>query len=232
MGTLTGQDIADRAWTILNDTHGVGGVRWPADECLLWINDAQREVVIVLPSAFVKAAKPALVAGTRQDFAGLNITDGLSVIRIPRNFNAAGNAPGRAITPRPMAWLDEQRPDWHNDTPGPAVHSMHDPNDPKAFYLWPPATAGDRVELVYSAVPPELAAIANTIALDDIYANALQYYLLFRSFGKNANYTKNPALSAAYYQLFLQSLGVKDQRVRAIDPNRLMVAEGASVAAA
>ena len=232
MPTLTGQNIVDRAWIILQDIVGVTGVRWPVNEQKLWLSDGQREVVMNLPSAFVKAAKPTTTAGTRQDLGTLGLTDGLQPIKVVRNFSADGATPGKAITIKPMLWLDEQRPNWHNDTPAPAVHYFFDSAEPKAFYLWPPASGSTKVELVYSAAPPEVTDLSAVLALDDIYSNALQYYVLFRSFSKNATYTKNPQLATGYYQLFLQSLGIKDARVKALDANQQMMADGAGVAGA
>lgn len=231
MPTFTGQMIADRAWIILQDTNGGNGVRWPSDEVLKWINDGQREVVINLPSAFVKTSIVTLTAGTRQSFAGLNISDGIQFLKYVRNFAQDGVTPGRAVTTKPMLWLDEQRPNWHSDAAAATIHCLFDPNDPKTFYIWPRADGTThKAEIVYSAAPPELANIGSTISLDDIYANALQYYVLFRSFSKNATYTKNPAAAGAYYQLFLQSLGIKDRRVKALDANLQMMADGAGVA--
>jgi hypothetical protein len=230
VGTITIQANANRAWVILNDTAGSGGVRWPAAQMLTWHNDGQREVVLNLPSAYVVTATPTTVAGTRQTFAGLGITNGLQPISVVRNYDSAGVSPGRAITPRPKAWLDEQRPDWHSDPGGEAIHWFFDKDDPKTFYLWPRSDGARKIELVYSAVPPEATDIAQTIAIDDIYSNALQYYMLFRALAKNANYTKNPGQSQMYYQLFLQSLGIKDARVKALDANLQMLQDGAGVA--
>lgn len=232
MGTITIQENAEAAWITLNDTLGTQGVRWPAGEMLRWHNEAQRAVVINLPSAFTKTAKPTTQAGTRQDFAGLGITDGLQPIRVPRNFSADGTTPGRSILTCPMRWLDERLPDWHTAPPGPAVHMMFDPNDPKAFYLYPPAPGNTKVELVYAAVPPRATVITEVIALDDIYAEALQHYMLFRALSKGSNYTKNPQQATMYYQLFLQSLGIKDARVKALDANQQMAQDGSGVAGA
>jgi hypothetical protein len=230
MGTITGQQITDRAWIILQDTVGTSGVRWPSTEVLLWLNDGLREVVINLPTSCVKTAIRTLTAGTRQTLEGLGITDGIQFAKFPRNFAADGTTPGRAVIVRPMSWLDETQPNWHNDTAAPAAHYMFDANDPKTFYVWPPANGTLKGEIVYYATPAVLASLANAIDIDDIYANALQYYVLFRSFSKNANYTKNPQLATAYYQLFLQSLGVKDARVKALDANLQMLQDGAGVA--
>ena len=227
MGTLTGQQLVDRALVTLQDANAV---RWKAAESLMWINDAQREVCIYLPSAYTKTAIPALVAGTKQTASGLSLTDCVQILKVPRNFASNGTTVGRAITVRPMPWMDEQFPTWHSDTAGELIHAFVDAADPKTFYHWPHAVAGNRAEVVYAAVPPELAALSDVISLDDVYANAMQYYLLFRAFGINSTFTKSPQSSATYYSLFLQALGIKDQRRRAADPNLQMQGDGAGVA--
>lgn len=211
MGTLTGQDITDRAWALNNDT----GVRWVSALCLAAINDGQREVVMYLPSAFTKSATPTLIAGTRQTLSGLSIADGVQVLDVPRNY--VGANPGQAITQRTRAWIDETRPGWHNETASATVrHFFTDERDPKSFYVWPPSNGG-KIELVYAAVPPELGALATVISLDDVYANALMYYLMFRMATVNKTGQQSPAAAQNWYALFLQALGVKDQRVRSND---------------
>jgi len=230
MDALTGQNIIDRAWIILQDTNGGSGVRWPSAECLYWLNDGQREVVINLPSAYVKTTVAPGVAGTRQTLTGLGLTDGVQVQKVVRNYASNGTTVGRGITIKPILWLDEQRPLWHADAAADAIHYFFDADDPKTFYVWPQCDGAKRFEVVYTAIPTELASVAATIILDDIYANALQYYVLFRSFSKNATYTKSPQNAQAYYQLFLQSLGIKDARVKALDANMQMASDGAGVA--
>lgn len=232
MGTITAQDIADRAWAILQDTVGTPGTRWTAPFILAAVNDGQREVVVYLPSAYTLTAIRTLSAGTRQTLEGIGIADGVSLVKVTRNFDVGGSVPGRAITPRSVAWIDEYLPNWHADEAGEVVHFFFDPADPKAFYVWRPANGSRKAEVVYHAIPADLPAISSAITLDDIYANALTHYVLFRSFSMNAAYTKNPALAQYHYQLFLQSLGVKGQTQAAGDPNRRMASDGAGVAAA
>lgn len=205
MGTITCQDIVDRAWIKVNDTNGGTGVRWPSTEAFKWVCDGQREVVNQLPKAYVKAATPALVAGSRQTMAGLNITDGISIVDVVRVVG------GRALTKKDRIVLDEQRPLWHTETGAP-MHWVFDPSDPKAFYIFP-NQGGTQVEVVYSAIPADPANIAAAITLDDIYANALQYFVLHSFYSKDANYTKSPQNSASYWAQFLQVLGVRDRNV-------------------
>jgi hypothetical protein len=219
MPTITGQQIINRAWIKAQDTTGATGIRWPADEALLWLNDGQREIVNVLPKAFPKMATPVVSAGTRQTFSGLLLGDAITLLDVTRNLSNT-LAAGRAITKRDRAWIDEQRPNWHNEpTADQAYHWFADEREPKAFYLYPALNAGRRVEVIYSAMPPDLAgvntaaALANVIALDDIYANALQFFVLFSFYSKDANYTKTPQIAAGYYEMFLGSLGIRNQNV-------------------
>lgn len=228
MGTLTGQNIADRAWATLGDTVGTPGTRWGSTECAQYISDGQREVCIELPSAYVLTAIKPMVAGARQTLAGLTITDGVQFLRATCNYDSGGTVPGRAITTRPMEWMNQENPTWFGDASGPIVHTFFDPSDPKTFYVYPQATAGQKIQVVYAASPADIANLAATIVIDDIYSNALQFYLLMRASLKQSNFTRTQAVSL-YYQMFLRSLGVKDSRVTELDANKQMVSDGAGV---
>lgn len=211
MPTITGQNIVDRAWIKAQDTNGGSGVRWPSTEALLWVNDGQREIVNQLPKAYTKRATPVAVTGTRQDIAGLALADGITVVDVPRNYNAAGSTAGRAMTHRDRVIFDEQRPAWHSETATEAMHWMADERDPKAFYIYPAITGGGRLEVIYSAAPTDLGTLASVITLDDIYANALQWFVLFSFYSKDATYTKSPASAGTYWNLFMSSLGIRDK---------------------
>ena len=207
MATTTGQNIVERARIKANDEDATK--RWTDAESLMWLNDGQVAVVEVMPSAYTLAATPTAAAGTRQTLAGLGLTAGLTIVDIVRNFSADGATPGRAITKRDRVWMDEHRPRWHGEVAAEAYHWFQDERDPKAIYLYPAKSAG-KVEVIYSAVPAVLASLASTITLDDIYANALQWFLLFSWYSKDATNNRGQQLASTYYTLFLQSLGVRD----------------------
>jgi hypothetical protein len=218
MSTLTGQYIADGAWTKVNEATGGAAVRWPTAEALRWINDGQREIVNQSPRAYTKTAKATTVAGTRQDFAGLNISDAVQLVDVIRNFRADGTTPGRALTKRDRVEFDEQMPTWHNPAAAAdAVHWMFDDRDPLAFFVHPPLQTGGKLEIVYAASPTDLSSLSSTITLPDIYGNALQFFVLFSFYSKDATYAKNTALASSAWQLFLQSLGIRGQNVQIAD---------------
>lgn len=211
MGTLTGQQIADRAWTKAQEATGSSATRWTPAEALWWINDGQREVVNQLPRANAARAVPALVAGTRQTLVALGLTTGIEVLDVVRNFAADGTTVGKAITRRERDYLDEMLPDWHSATGTAVEHWFFDERDPKAFYVYPAVTGSRCAEVIYSALPTDLGSLASTITLDDTYANALQFFVLFSFFSKDAKLPNSLQLATGYWGLFLQTLGVREK---------------------
>jgi hypothetical protein len=222
MGTITGQSILDDAWEKANDP---SGVRFSSASALKAINAGQRAIVSHVPKAYTKRVVASAAAGTRQDFAGLSIADGVEVVDIPRNYNAAGSTPGRALTKNNRQWFDENRPTWHSETATEAMHWFQDEQDPKAVYIYPAITGGGKLEVVYAAMPTDLSAIGSAITLDDIYALPLQWFLLFSFYSKDIASTKSQQYAAGYMNLFLQSLGVRDK-------NLMMAAASTSAKAA
>jgi hypothetical protein len=215
MSTVTARSILDRAWIVVQDTAGSSGVRWPEAEMLSWVNDAQREIVLLHPQASVSTSSPVVPTGTRQSLAGLSLSSGIRVIDVIRNMSNAG-VPGRAIRLITREVLDAQRPSWHSETGSEIIHWMYDPRDTKSFYVYPALSsaaisAAAKIELIYSSSPAVLDDVTDTIAVDDVYANAILNYVLFRAYSKDAEYAQNVALSQAYYQLFMGALTAKTQ---------------------
>lgn len=216
---VTGQQIADDAWATLSDKTGGTGVRWPAAEVLAAINDGQREIVMLHPQALVKSAKAVLTADTRQTFSTMGITDGLQIIRALRNWSADGNTVGRAVSKVEMAVLDAQLPTWHSEAAGEAVENWcTDPLEPSALYVYPKVSGSKRLEVVYAAIPSDLATLASNIGLPDLYRSALKYYVLYSLLSKRVQ--GSPAMRAEgdrHYQRMLQALGLRAQTTAATD---------------
>lgn len=226
MGTLTGQYIADGAWTKANEATGGLAVRWPTAEALRWLNNGQREIVNRVPSASSKRATPTCVAGaSRQTLTDLGITDGILPLDVVCNYNLAGSTRGRPIRKIERAWLDDSLPDWHVTPGAAAIHWAYDARDPKAIYLYPQPTSG-KIELIYSATPTDLASLASTIYLDDTYGNALEWWLLYSFFSKDTTGTKNPQMAASYWQLFMGALGFTSQNSVGVDKTASAAAAG------
>ena len=221
MGTLTGANLIDRIQDTLQDTTSV---RWPEAELLRYINDAQREIVNLKPDASATHANVTLVAGTEQSLP----SGGLRLIKVTRNMSGtASDATGkRAIRIVDVDILNSQEPDWHDPTvTGDAAHGTNvkhyafDPDDPKKFYVYPGVSGSAYLEIVYSGSPTDLSATSDTISLDDIYANAIIDFVLYKAYLKDAEYAGNQQRSGTHYQLFANSIGTGASAQNLVDPN-------------
>lgn len=217
MAVLTAQNLIDRVNDTLQDTNNV---RWPAAELLRYLNDAQREIVLLKPEASVTTQAVQLTANeTKQTLPA----SGVRLLDVTRNMGATGAAPGTSVRLIAREVLDTQLPTWHSDSGQTAVkHFMFDPRNPKVFYVWPRVHASTQVwvELVFSSSPTDVAAVGNTITLDDIYANAIIDFMLYRAYSKDAEYASNAQYAKQHYESFLMSLGLKTKVDDSANPNQ------------
>lgn len=214
MGTITAQSIIDKAEQILLDSTNV---RWTENELLGWLNDAQRQIALIRPDSSVTNANIVLVVGTKQSIPAA----GLRLIDVIRNMGVGGATPGSAVRLVDREVLDTQRPDWHSETASAVIkHFVHDQRNPKNFYVFPPALVNATVEAIYSVAPSEVAAIGNTITLDDIYQNPILDWILYRAFSKDAEYAANQELSVKHLQAFMGALGAKTEVDIATSPSK------------
>ena len=200
-GTLTGANLISRIQDILQDTTSI---RWPEAELLRYINDAQREVCNLRPESTATTANTALVVGTKQSLpsGGLRLVD--------------------------VDILNTQEPNWHDPTvSGDAAHTttvkhyIFDEDNPRSFYVYPGASSTSTfLEIVYSAAPTDLANTSATLHVDDIFANAVIDYVLFRCYLKDAEYAGNQQRAGTHFQLFSSSLGAGGQAQFNLSPNQ------------
>ncbi len=217
MGTITGQELADNAAGLVNDT---GRVRWTDADWLVWLNDGHREAANKKNDVYVTTSATLVTpSSTRQELPA----DGLQLMSVVRNMGADGLTPGRAIRIADREILDTHFPNWHNDA-ADAVNGvtnyMFDPRDPYHYYVYPqaPATAW-YVEVVYGAIPPDMASLGDTILLRDTYGNALLDYMLYRAYSRDRVYGEVNQAGAEYYTSFLSGLGLKQQEESQNNPN-------------
>ena len=223
MSTITGKSIVDRASLLLQD---VTNVRWgTTSDLLLWLNDGQREVVLLKPEACVSSAAILLTANaTKQNIVTASSPKAIMLIDIVRNMGAAGTTDGDGIRLSSREILDAGIPNWHSatNTAGKIVHDVFDPRNPKTFYVFPKAPSSAwYVEAVFSSSPTDTDYASAVIGVDDIYANALLDYVMYRAYSKDADYAQNAQLAAAHYQAFVNSLGVAQSTAQARNPNIL-----------
>jgi hypothetical protein len=206
MGTITAKSLIDNAANTLQDETNV---KWPRAELLGYLNDAQREIVLAKPDAYVKNESMALVAGTKQSIP----PTGVVFMRVNRNMGMNGTTPGRVPRHIPIQVLNEQIPTWHMEPASiTALHYTFDEQDPKHFYVYPqqPLSPG-QVEVVYSSTPPDVPNEDAPIVLDDVYKTALLHYMFYRAYSKDVEYAREDAAAGAAYKIFATLVGLKTQ---------------------
>jgi hypothetical protein len=182
-------------------------VRWPQQELLDYLNDAQRQITLFRPDAQSVSTSFACVNSAKQTLP----SDGLRLISIIRNTN------GRAISRVDRPIIDVQLPNWFDVEAGSdgVKHYIYDALDPKVFYVYPKPVDSHEIDIVYAISPAEITISdfdtdTQVIALDDVYANAIMDYMLYRSYQKDSEFT-NLNRATVHYQSFQNSLGIKSQ---------------------
>ena len=214
-------DVIDKVQEVLQDT---GGIRWDqTNELLEWLNDAQREIALLKPDATSENTTVTLVTGTKQTIP----SDGNRLLRVVRNMSAAssGNG-GRSIRLVARDVLDTQTPTWHDpNVTGDAAHTnvvknyIYDEQDPKNYYVFPGVSGNAYIEIVYSKNPATVAA-GNNLGVDDIYANAVQNYILYMAYMKESEVAANAQRASSHYNLFTQAITGKAQVDTITTPNQ------------
>lgn len=214
----TVQSIVDRVRTILVDP---AAIRWSDDELVLWVNDAQRQIVLLKPDALATTAVLTLVDGTLQTLPA----EANRLLRAVRNMSAASDGTGgRPVRVVDREALDAQNPNWHNPViTGFAAHGttvknyIYDEQDPLAFYVFPGVSGSAFLEVVYAKTPAAVA-ISGSISLSDIYSPSITDYILYRAYQKEAE-AATMASSAMHYEKFLEGIGAKINSDMNTSPN-------------
>lgn len=229
--TITAQSIVRRATDLLQDQTSV---RWPANELVRWLNDAQRAIVKVRPDSMNTTTSFRCSAGTRQSLKSATASAGAAALSptpaklIEITRNVATTSAKKAVRLVSREILDAQTPGWHAiATSVDVLHYMFDPRDPTTFYVYPPATAAAELEVMYAAYPTDIAepadgalysAVSGNISLPDIYADDLLNLVMARAYMKDSEYAGNAERAAAYMALAKASLGEEIAATVAVQP--------------
>jgi hypothetical protein len=204
MPTTKAVDLISRVSITLQDPTFV---RWTQGELLNYLNDAQRQVVLFRPDAKAVNAPFTCTNTAKQTLPA----EGLRLINVLRNTG------GRAVTKVDRSILDVQLPTWYETAAlaDGVKHYVYDALDPKNFYVFPKPANLHQIDIVYAISPVDIVISNYTtdvqvIGIDDIYANALMDYMMYRAYQKDSEFA-NLNRAAVYYQAFTTSLGIKSQ---------------------
>ena len=205
MGTVTAGAIIDKAVTQLID---ISGVRWTRAELLKWLNDGLRQIVLMQPNATNTPGAVQLTAGTRQ----LLPTGGWMLLGIYRNMGITGTTPGRAVRIISRELLDGFNPSWHTAAASAVTQNyIYDMQDQTAYYVYPPSTGTNYLEINYSMQPTDLTSESQVIPMFDVFQGPLLDYVMFRACTKDAEYAPGITLGQMYLATFTAALSVKEQ---------------------
>lgn len=213
MPTIKAGRIFDRAVLLLHDSTNI---RWTESELLEWLNEAQREIVLLKPDAYSLTEAVQTAVGTKQALPAA----GTMLLEVIRNMGVAGSTPGQVVRLSPRRVLDDQIPGWHSAT-GSAVtqHWTYEPEvNPRAFYIYPQSLGTHYLEICYAKSPEDVATAEDEITLDDIYSPALLNGILYRAYAKDADYAANAQRANQARVEFLQLIGRMDLMEGAKNP--------------
>lgn len=212
--TTTAQNIIDEVEDILQDT---SNVHWTAAELLKGVNSGCKAVCSFKPDAYIVTTTFQLATGIVQTLpdAGFYVQD------IICNMGTGGSTLGAAIERIDRKVLETMNRSWPTVTASATVvYWMFDERYPRNFLVYPsqPSSSQGYVQALYSAAPAEIAAGA-AILIPDIYRPALVQYVLHYAHSKDSDRGDNFERATAYYQAFLNAIGVRHDREKIEDPN-------------
>lgn len=200
-----------RAGLLLQDEEHV---RWTRLELIEWINDAVCAVIRMKPAAGARRAVFALDPGARQTLDG-SVTQ---LIDIVCNLGADDVTPGRAVRMTERHLLDSANPDWYRMKQSSTVrHYTYDDRMPSIFYVYPPAAAGAKVEMIHAVLPDEVTSPDDSLEVNVEYTDAILSYIVFRCLSKDSEFA-SAAMATGYYQAFLSSMGAGEQGEQGATP--------------
>jgi hypothetical protein len=188
----TGQNIVDTARKSLLD----GAKRtWSDAELLGYLNSAIGQACGTLLDIYVVVSMTGTAIGVRQTLP----SGGLVLLDVPRNGN------GGAVTQVALSELARTHTTWAGDASSADTnYFMFDKRSPATFLVYPPASSGTQLELVYGAVPSAIA-LSDTVPISPAFDTALWAYVLSMAYAKNSK-KQDLAKSKEFMGLYTQVL--------------------------
>ena len=207
-------DIITNARRLLQDTDS-GGIRWVDNELIGWLNEGSAEIGRIHPESSARNTDVALLTGTKQTIP----SDGTQLLDVIRNVGPLGE-PGRVVRIVDRRVMDNERPDWHFDSPSADVKRyIFNENDPLTFYVYPPNTGAGKLTIVYAAAPERVVELNDPLPIRDIYFAAACNYICYRAWQKQIDDQEAQGKSILFKQLFDQAMGERRMIEGEASPN-------------
>jgi hypothetical protein len=206
MPYTTVQELINRCKRQLMEDLNYDGVRWLNAEAVEWLNEFYQLACARIPEQFSQSVAFVCSAGTMQIIP----SDMVILVRVTRNLDGKK----RAVRPALMPALDQAKPDWHSaDEADQTEVFCLDPTLPRAFWVYPPAVSGLRLEIVGAYAPDPHVESDYTDGIEvircpDVMVPAAVDYVLSRCFGKDSEVAASAARESAYLQTSLAKLAM------------------------
>lgn len=155
--SFTPADVIEELREAVSDTEATP-YRYSDAFILRRVNQSLKRLAIVRPDLFTEIATITCVAGSMQSAPADSL----------RLMDVLANTAGTAVKEINQDVLDLMFPTWESGATAAAVNWMRYTRDPNRFYVYPPATTSDTLQLLYCQSPPNYA-VGDTIALQDAY---------------------------------------------------------------
>lgn len=186
-------DVVTRARSTLLDASGVA---WTDAELISYFNGGLSQIIALKPDAYPVRSSVTLVSGVAQPLP----TGG--ILFMGANYNDTG----ASVTVQPFDEFIRVHPTWFTDPAGSVRYVLFDPRTPRLFYVYPKATAGDALNIIYGGSPPRVTALNDGIGLLDYWENALWAFVCALAYAKNSK-RQDFAKSDEMMKLFMQTVG-------------------------
>lgn len=194
---MTPRDIIKQARYLTQDTDSVVPRQTDA-ELLSYVNEALREACVLRPDLFSAIGDMTCTPGQCEQ--AIRFIDAVSLLDVLCIHG------GHAVTPMDRQAMDLFKPNWRLDAAAAAKHWTPLPGDSLSFLIYPPAPAGQVLDVRYVRNPA-------TYALDDVmgdlplaYQPALADYLVYRAESKDDEHVLTQR-AAAHYAAFKTKFG-------------------------
>lgn len=182
-------------------------VAWSQPTLVMYLNQALLALVSVRPDASEFTTILTLSAGSKQALPA----DGLRLLSIFRNTNAAGAYVGPIVRHIERTSLDDLNASWMQEAPSEFCQEYwYDERAPRQFWT-NPVIAGARVEASLCRVPPTMTSPDDTLPVDDVFVPALREWILYLAWGRDDETSPTSARAADHRNTFFNLLGLKEQ---------------------
>lgn len=205
--------LTDAIGDELNDIEpGYEHTRWPLAQLFEYITEAMEQIAALKPELFSSVQTVKLQPGAAQPVP----PQFSKLLDIPANVNPDGSI-GEPVLPANYTLSRYfNKPSCVMST-GKVTSFRVDPNNPRTFFVNPPATGypAQYVQLLGQTRPPAIASVSDDIQFSggdaSMYYNAMKDWALYRAFMKDTESQSSLQRAIQHYRGFYQFLNVKVQ---------------------